>query len=645
MAVTNFYVTLTENSWSQSKNTSSVTARVYITTTNSYNLLGTAKGTIRFGGNASGSYSFTGKFGTYATTQIYSRTFTVNHNVDGSGTVTCNVSFNTRVSAGTVTASKSLTLHKIPRASTPSVSGTKELGNTLTLNMNRATSSYTHTVKWAWAGQSGTIGTGIGASTTWTPPVTLATSLTNAASATCTLTTTTYNGSTVIGTTTATFTLAIPSSYKPTISSVSFEDTEGYYENYGAFIGEKSIPKVTVTASSVSGATIASYTVTLGKVSATGSSPVTLTAPELAPQYQETRTLKVVATDTRGRTATWSQSVTVANYFPSEIGELWAKRWNTTDNREDDESTTVRVYVKSTLFQVNGVGTTTGTVKIEYKQPSDYDYTVSSTQSVTNTIDNYFDVENCDSAKVWQVRVTISDAFGTDLTYSITIPTATPIMDLRANGKGLAFFGVSRFDGVHFNGDVTLTNSDGTGAALRGYSGQEEPYYLLHTYPQAGNPTGAPNLRVGGMQDAETYEMKRINALELYWDKYLAGDIGSLLWVGTWSSGTVTVPNAHKYRMFLIRSGNASSQDLGTVIAMKALSSEYDENEVSGIGGTNNGSNNSQIIYSFYAKTSGSSDSNNETWTLQRNNYLNHNASTSHSAGATRPVWEIRGLL
>lgn len=72
---------------------------------------------------------------------------------------------------GTMTLSGSMTLPAIARATVPSVTPSPAThGASVTINLPRAVPTYTHDVTWASGSQSGTIGTGLGASTTWTVP-------------------------------------------------------------------------------------------------------------------------------------------------------------------------------------------------------------------------------------------------------------------------------------------------------------------------------------------------------------------------------------------------------------------------------------------------------------------------------------------
>ncbi len=85
-----------ETAVNQSAKTSTVQCDVFaVSTGGSYNTL-SPSGSVVFSGNASGTYNFTHNFSANTTTKIYSRTFTVTHSADGTGTVTAKATFNSR---------------------------------------------------------------------------------------------------------------------------------------------------------------------------------------------------------------------------------------------------------------------------------------------------------------------------------------------------------------------------------------------------------------------------------------------------------------------------------------------------------------------------------------------------------------------
>lgn len=115
MAVT-ASISLVENSYSTADNTSSVTCKVTVSwTLGSWDHAGRLK-TLVFDGT---TYTNTDDINPNQTTSgsqtLFNVTKTVAHNADGSKTVSANVTVVTGTSSGTVTASESLTLTKIPR--------------------------------------------------------------------------------------------------------------------------------------------------------------------------------------------------------------------------------------------------------------------------------------------------------------------------------------------------------------------------------------------------------------------------------------------------------------------------------------------------------------------------------------------------
>ena len=75
---------------------------------------------------------------------------------------------------GAASVSSTLWLASIPRASSISVtsgSGTKPGAGSINLSISRASSSFTHTVIWEFSGSTGTVGTGIGTSCSFSVPL------------------------------------------------------------------------------------------------------------------------------------------------------------------------------------------------------------------------------------------------------------------------------------------------------------------------------------------------------------------------------------------------------------------------------------------------------------------------------------------
>lgn len=127
-------------------------------------------------------------------------------------------------SGWSITGSQEITLTTITptgTASIPTVSkSTVAMLEKVTINTNRKNTSYTHDLTYSFGGQTGSIATDVGASYQWTVPDLVA-KIPDKTSATCTITCTTKNGSTVIGTKTVQLTLTVPSASEPAVSEDS----------------------------------------------------------------------------------------------------------------------------------------------------------------------------------------------------------------------------------------------------------------------------------------------------------------------------------------------------------------------------------------------------------------------------------------
>lgn len=132
------------------------------------------------------------------------------HNADGSKSVTISATFNIEATISgsfrsTITASATVNLNDIPRATQPAVSSSSvNMGSAVTISLPRAASSLTHNLAYQFNGGSWTsIATGVGTSYSWTVPD-VASSIPPATSGRFRIRAITYSGSKSVGTNTST---------------------------------------------------------------------------------------------------------------------------------------------------------------------------------------------------------------------------------------------------------------------------------------------------------------------------------------------------------------------------------------------------------------------------------------------------------
>ena len=227
-------ITISQNSQSIANNTSSITVKCYVTTSGgSYNNY-SPSGKCTINGT---TYSFSHSIPANTKTLVYSKTVTVGHNTDGTKTVSASFTFNTELYEGTIKASTSKKLTTIPRTTTPSLSASSvKPGGSITISMPRASSSFDHTLTYSCGKSSGTIGSNLGTSKTWTVPTSFITQNPNG-NQTCTITCKTYSGSTYIGSKSVSFTVGYYGASTFTLSggSVGSSVTASITRNYSGF--------------------------------------------------------------------------------------------------------------------------------------------------------------------------------------------------------------------------------------------------------------------------------------------------------------------------------------------------------------------------------------------------------------------------
>ena len=439
----------TVDSQSVANNTSKVTAKVQLVSTgSSYTINSSASksGSLTINGTKY-TFNFTASLSGNQTKTLFTKTVTVSHNANGTKTcsfsATCGI--NVTLSGtyyGNVTASGSGTFNTIARASTissvtssVSVNGT----NAVTVNITRAASSFTHTVVFKFGSYSKTT-TGVGTSTSYAIPTSWLNAIPNATSGTATVTVTTYSGSTKIGSAVSkSFKLTVPSTAVPTISAVSLtEAISGIAAQFGGYVQNKSKIAVKITAAGAYSSTIKTYKTTIQGASFTKAS---FTSGFLT--KSGTSTVTITVTDSRGRTASTTRSITVIAYAVPKITSFQGFRC-LADGTENYEGTHLNAAVNFSISPVSDKNTETWTA-----------LTSGAVYALKDSIISASGFMSIDSS--YDIRLTVADFFTTTRS-TFEIPTAFTLLDFNASGRGIAFGKVSELEeGMEIDLPMSIT--------------------------------------------------------------------------------------------------------------------------------------------------------------------------------------------
>jgi hypothetical protein len=435
------------NSQSIENNTSSITARLYwMSLGSAYTVSSTATKTcgIQYNDGSWDNYSAAGLAALSGNQKklIHSKTFTINHNADGTGSFNLDGYFKAEVTLsgtyyGTVDlAQKSYTLPTIPRASTPSLSASSiNMDSAVTIYTNRASTSFTHTLSYVFGSASGTIATGVGASYSWTVPLSLANQIPNATSGSGTITCKTYSGGTLVGTKTISFTAVVPSSVIPTTPSLSHSELNSLITNaaIGAYVNGMSNIRLTASGSSGAyGSTIVQY-----RIVYMGSTYYVSTKDTGTINWTSSGTIYAYAKDSRGR---WSNaktiSLTALPYATPKITAFNVYR-STSDGTPDAMGTYVKSEIAATISSLNSKNQLIYKVYSKARGTSTWTLKESGTLSVGTTSLNTSHVESTyEQTTSYDFKFEVIDLFNTASLQQIVSTSAVP-MSLSETGVGI----------------------------------------------------------------------------------------------------------------------------------------------------------------------------------------------------------------
>lgn len=451
---------LKQTGQSISNNTSTVSYKLYLKSRNNayfYNNYHTGKTSVVI--NGSTVHNQTGRdfnVSRGGSQQLASGTTTVKHNEDGSKSFSFSASIWASNFSGSISGNFSLS--KIPRASSFSLKNTSGTnissiyaGNDVKITINKKVSSFTHTVKVSYSGNSETItNKTTSTSATWSNSNNVMTNyMKNLKSMNLTFTLETYDGSTRIGTSSKNLTLKVPSSASPSIDSVEISEANQNKINVigsSPFYQHLTDLRVKTSASEKYGADIKNVSVNIGSYVLSGYN-VVLKGINL----KDSQSVKVTVKDTRDMSASTTRTINLNPYNLPNISFFNAYR-----NQSNTKYASARIALTATV--------------IDDKNPLDVKVDVAEKDS--NSWKNVYSATvgngafnstislggNFDDFKAYDVRLSIADKFKRHQALS-TISATSQSLVIGANKPVVGIGKVPEIDkGLEVDGVVKINS-------------------------------------------------------------------------------------------------------------------------------------------------------------------------------------------
>ena len=476
---------------------------------------------------------------------LVDKTIKVDHNSDGTGTVSVKTWMDTGISAGVVEKSDTLTLTTIPRASTITSALSRTLGEACSVTWTPLSSNYAYKLNFSigsWSHTTGVIRPNRTTSYTYTGytiPLDVANQLPNASQGTMQVILATYsdrNGNVQVGSNaTETITITVPNNdeTKPTVG-MSLAPSSGLQSPYNSlYIQGHSKVKATLSFGTQYGATVAVSNITVN-----GN---TYAAPYESDVLSQAGKVSVKATvkDSRGFYGTNYKEIDVIPYnnpyVRAKSGEssIIAARCDSSANFTDS-GTYLKIKAKVVYSKVisNGVQNNYGNIKFRYRKEGG---AYSSWQTILNCkTDNSDEVITppllngaLDIKSNYQVQIIASDDFHDSVPITIAIPSDFVYMDRPAGGKSMGIGGYSSGDG---NLDIHWKTKARGGLSLFDSNGNEIPLGTTMPLPRGQLASGynPDNLEMGAYVVANNIALKTGDTVIMYNGVLIqmAGDVG-----------------------------------------------------------------------------------------------------------------------
>ena len=430
---------------------------------NAFNV--TIDGTVVWNTSSYGRVSLPNGMSESAAILMGSGSVTITHNADGTKTVPIYFRAAQEWQNPPLylwTASKNFELTTIARASQPScitypntTQNIGKMGTSIFIYMNRASSSFTHTVRYAWGSKNITIATNVKDNCVWTIPKELANDIPSAKSGRGSIIVDTYSGENYIGTKSVSFTASISDDMKPSISAFELRpiNSNSILQNWNILVKGQSRFSLYWNAAGTYSSSLSYFVISFnGVVSNVGNG---YTTGILGFSGNTTLYYKVV--DSRGmESETYSYTFTVHDYSSPQISVFTASRL-------EGSQQSVATYSVYSVSSING-NNSIKSANLYYRKVGVSNWTA---YSGSLTSGGTVAIPGFNETFSYEFKLSITDTIGNTAQRTVYVGTASVLLDFRAGGKGFSIGKISEKNAfevgmlAEFNQKVTLKKGFG----------------------------------------------------------------------------------------------------------------------------------------------------------------------------------------
>lgn len=373
----------------------------------------------------------------------------VYHNNDGSKTVSFGGSLSQTGAyylPGNIECSENLELTKIARASKPSINTWPgntpnfNIGETITIHMNRASNSFTHTVKFKYGNKDIVIADNVTDNCLFDTSIIadeIYNLIPNSNILKGTIEVVTYDGDIKIGNDSCEYNAVVPSTVIPIISDIELSQTL-VEQSIGAYVQSKSQITYSITASGVKGSSIKGYKVEINEEIHNKSIDTTGYLSKSG-----NNTCKVTVIDSRGMKCTFEKQFIVLPYIKPKIEEFNCER-NEKNEIQIDFSYTISLSFLNgaNRYFLEIFAVDSGTYLPEITSIDDLENINKIRAHQRSGRDDFYHSSSyfvqMDAEKSFDLYCVVIDTFNEVTIQKIEVGTADELVNFSADGKNVA---------------------------------------------------------------------------------------------------------------------------------------------------------------------------------------------------------------